>query len=155
MKNKKATCFGTIQKVHHLSARGFCFIVPDDGGADVFAHVRDFASPIDGIRRGDPVTYIVGKDGRSGKFRARNITRLPKEQFTGTVIAYSVDRGFGFIAPDNNFRDDVCVKESNLQESGIDKLETGDRVSFELLPKHHAHPRRGAVNLKIIESSHG
>jgi CspA family cold shock protein len=120
-----------------------------------FAHVRDFASPIDGIRRGDPVTYIVGKDHRNGKFRARNITRLPKEQFTGTVTAYSVDRGFGFIAPDNNFLDDVCVKESNLQESGIDKLETGDRVSFELLPKHHAHPRRGAVNLRIIESSHG
>jgi hypothetical protein len=46
MKNEGATCFGTIQKVHHLSARGFCFIAPDDGGADVFAHVRDFASPI-------------------------------------------------------------------------------------------------------------
>ena len=155
MKNEKATCFGTIQKVHHLSARGFCFIVPDDGGADVFAHVRDFASPIDGIRRGDPVTYIVGKDDRSGKYRARNITRLPKEQFTGTVTTYSVDRGFGFIAPDNNFLDDVCVNESNLQESGIDKLETGDRLSFELLPKHPAHSRRRAVNLKIMESSYG
>ena len=83
MKNEKATCFGTIQKVHHLSARGFCFIVPDDGGADVFAHVRDFASPIDGIRCGDPVTYIVGKDDRSGKYRARNITRLPKSNLRG------------------------------------------------------------------------
>ena len=59
MKNEGATCFGTIQKVHHLSARGFCFIAPDDGDADVFAHVRDFASPIGGIERGDPVSYVV------------------------------------------------------------------------------------------------
>ena len=94
MKNEGATCFGTIQKVHHLSARGFCFILPDYGGADVFAHVRDFASPIGGIERGDPVSYVVTTDDRSGKPRARNIMRLPKEQFTGTVTAYSVGRCF-------------------------------------------------------------
>ena len=155
MKNEGATCFGTIQKVHHLSARGFCFIAPDDGGADVFAHVRDFASPIGGIERGDPVSYVVTTDDRSGKPRARNIMRLPKEQFTGTVTAYSVGRGLGFIAPDSSFLDDVYVHESNLKASGIDKLETGDRVSFELLPKHPAKPRRLAVNLQIMEFSQG
>ena len=155
MKNEGATCFGTIQKVHHLSARGFCFIAPDDGGADVFAHVRDFASPIGGIERGDPVSYVVTTDDRSGKPRARNIMRLPKEQFTGTVTAYSVGRGFGFIAPDSSFLDGVYVHESNLKASGIDKLETGDRVSFELLPKRPAKPRRLAINLQIMESSQG
>ena len=154
MKNEGATCFGTIQKVHHLSARGFCFIAPDDGGA-VFAHVRDFASPIGGIERGDPVSCVVTTDDRSGKPRARNIMRLPKEQFTGTVTAYSVGRGLGFIAPDSSFLDDVYVHESNLKAAGIDKLETGDRVSFELLPKHPAKPRRLAVNLQIMESSQG
>jgi cold shock protein len=151
MKNQGVTCFGTIQKVHHLSARGFCFIVPDDGGADVFAHVRDFASPIGGIKRGDPVSYVVTTDSRSGKHRARHIMRLPKEQFTGTVTAYSVGRGFGLIAPDSSFLDDIYVHKSNLQEGGIDKLEAGDRVSFELLPKHTAHPRRKVINLKIME----
>ena len=151
MKNEGAACFGTIHKVHHLSARGFCFIVPDDGGADVFAHVRDFASPIGGIKRGDPVSYVVTTDDRSGKHRARNITRLPKEQFTGTVTAYSVGRGFGLIAPDSSFLDNAYVRESNLQESGIDKLEAGDCVSFELLPKNPARPRHSAVNLKIME----
>ena len=155
MKNEGATCFGTIQKIHHLSARGFCRIAPDDGGADVFAHVRDFASPIGGIERGDPVSYIIITDDRSGKPRARNIMRLPKEQFTGTVTAYSVGRGFRFIAPDSSFLDDVYVYESNLKASGIDKLETGDRVSFELLPKHPAKPRRLAVDLQIIESLPG
>ena len=82
---------------------------------------------------------------------ARNITRLPKEQFTGTVKSYSVGQGFGFIAPDSTFLDDVYVNESNLRASGIEKLETGDRVSFELLPKHPAHPSRSAVNLTIME----
>jgi cold shock CspA family protein len=72
MKNQGVTCFGTIQKVHHLSARGFCFLVPDDGGADVFAHVRDFASPIGGVERGDSVSYVVTTDDRSGKPRARS-----------------------------------------------------------------------------------
>ena len=67
------------------------------------------------------------------------------------MTAYSVGRGFGFIAPDSSFLDNVYVRESNLQESGIDKLETGDRVSFELLPKHPAHPSRSAVNLTIME----
>jgi cold shock CspA family protein len=94
MKNEGATCVGTIRKVHHLSARGFCFIASDDGGADVFAHVRDFASPIGGIERGDPVSYVVTTDDRSGEPRARNIMLLPKEQFTGTVTAYSVGRGW-------------------------------------------------------------
>ena len=150
MKNEGATCFGTIQKVHHLSARGFCFIAPDDGGADVFAHVRDFASPIGEIKRGDPASYVVTTDDRSGKHRARNITRL-QEQFTGTVTAYSVGRGFGFIAPDSSFLDNVYVRESNLQEFGIDKLEAGDRASFELLPNNPAHPHHNAVNLKIME----
>ena len=130
-------------------------IAPDDGGADVFAHVRDFASPIGGIERGDPVSCVVTTDDRTGKPRARSIMRLPKEQFTGTVTAYSVGRGFGFIAPDSSFLDDVYVYESNLKASGIDKLETGDRVSFELLPKHPAKPRRLAVNLQIMESSQG
>jgi cold shock protein len=103
MKNEGATCFGTIQKVHHLSARGFCFIAPDDGGADVFAHARDFASPIGGIERGDSVSYVVTTDDRSGKPRARKIMRLPREQFTGTVTAYTVGRGFGLITPDSSF----------------------------------------------------
>ena len=151
MKNEEATCFGTIRKEHNLSTRGFCFIAPDDGGEDVFAHVCDFASPVRGIKWGDPVSYVVTKYGCSGKHRARNITRLPKEQFTGTVKSYSVGQGFGFIAPDSTFPDDVYVNESNLRASGIDKLETGDRVSFELLPKHPAHPSRSAVNLTIME----
>jgi cold shock protein len=72
MKNEGATCFGTVQKVHYLSARGFCFIAPDDGGAHVFAHVRDFASPIGGVERGDSVSYVVTTDDRSGKPRARS-----------------------------------------------------------------------------------
>ena len=114
MKNEEATCFGTIRKEHNLSTRGFCFIAPDDGGEDVFAHVCDFA-------------------------------------FTGTVKSYSFGQGFGFIAPDSTFLDDVYVNESNLRASGIDKLETGDRVSFELLPNHPAHPSRSAVNLTIME----
>jgi cold shock CspA family protein len=72
MKNEEATCFGTIRKEHNLSTRGFCFIAPDDGGEDVFTHVCDFASRVRGIKWGDPVSYVVTKDGRSGKHRAQH-----------------------------------------------------------------------------------
>jgi cold shock CspA family protein len=99
----------------------------------------------------------AGKFG-SAKLPMATVTCPGKPSFsqkTGTVTAYSVGRGFGFIAPDSSFLDDVYVHESNLKASGIDKLETGDRVSFELLPKHPAKPRRLAVNLQILESSQG
>ena len=91
------------------------------------------------------MSYVVTTDDRSGKHRARNITRLPKEQFKGTVTAYSVGRGFGFIAPDSSFLDGVYVHESNLK--AIDKLETGDRVSFELLPNNPAHAHATVLSI--------
>ena len=97
------------------------------------------------------MSYVVTTDDRSGKPRARNIMRVAQGAILGTVTAYSVGQGFGCIAPDSSFLDDVYVHESNLKASGIDKLETGDRVSSELLPKHPAKPRRLAVNLQIME----
>jgi len=53
--------------------RGFGFIVPDDGGDEVFCH---FSSIQDGnaLREGDRVEYEGRYDSRKGKHRAENIT---------------------------------------------------------------------------------
>jgi cold shock CspA family protein len=155
MKNEGATCFGTIQKVHHLSARGFCFIAPDDGGADVFAHVRDFASPIGGnrARRFCELRCYYRRPQRQASCTQDHA--IAQGAIYGNCDGLFVGRGFGLIAPDSSFLDDVYVHANNLKASGIDKLEIGNRVSFELLPKHPAQPRRLAVNLQIMESSQG
>jgi cold shock protein len=46
--------------------KAFGFIVPDDGGADLFAHVSQVSNDCDDPQKGDRVSYIVdtGRDGR-------------------------------------------------------------------------------------------
>ena len=49
--------------------KGFGFIVPDDGGKDVFVHVNGI---VDTIKEGDKVSYDV-EEGRKG-LAAVNVT---------------------------------------------------------------------------------
>jgi CspA family cold shock protein len=51
---------GTVKFFNN--AKGFGFIVPDDGGKDVFVHKNDL---IDDINEGDKVSYDVA-EGRKG-----------------------------------------------------------------------------------------
>jgi cold shock CspA family protein len=46
--------------------KAYGFIVPDDGGADLFAHISQVSNDCDDPQKGDRVSYIVdkGKDGR-------------------------------------------------------------------------------------------
>jgi CspA family cold shock protein len=56
----------------YISERGFGFLKPDEGGADVFFHVSQ-CSDGDDISVGDAVRFEVGVDGRSGKLRATSV----------------------------------------------------------------------------------
>ncbi|KRD72173.1 cold-shock protein [Ensifer sp. Root278] len=52
--------------------KGFGFITPDNGGADVFVHV----SAIEGatsLRDGQKVSYELGQDRKTGKSKAENV----------------------------------------------------------------------------------
>ena len=52
-------------------AKGFGFIAPDDGGADIFVHVSAVErSGLPGLNEGDMVNYEVEADRRSGKAAA-------------------------------------------------------------------------------------
>lgn len=52
--------------------KGFGFITPDNGGADVFVHV----SALQGgsLREGDKVSYELGQDRKTGKTKAERVT---------------------------------------------------------------------------------
>jgi CspA family cold shock protein len=50
------------------SAKGFGFIAPEDGGADIFVHVSAVErSGLGGLNEGDQVNYEIEADRRSGK----------------------------------------------------------------------------------------
>jgi CspA family cold shock protein len=54
--------------------KGFGFIAPDDGGADVFVHVSELEkSGLSSLNPGQKVTFDVGRDPKSGKLRATNV----------------------------------------------------------------------------------
>jgi len=63
----------------------------------------------------------------------------------GTVKMFRIDRGFGFIAPDEG-GNDVFVHMSELEKSGLSSLTEGQRVTFDVEPdKRSGKPR--AVNV--------
>ncbi|MBO9628515.1 cold-shock protein [Shinella sp. WSJ-2] len=52
--------------------KGFGFITPDNGGADVFVHVSAVQAG-DSLRDGTKVSYDIGQDRKTGKSKAENV----------------------------------------------------------------------------------
>jgi len=55
---------------------------------------------------------------------------------TGTVKFFNSDKGFGFITPDDGSKD-VFVHISAVEQSGMQGLQDGQKVSFETEPDKH------------------
>ena len=56
------------------SAKGFGFIAPDSGGADIFVHVSALErSGVDHLNEGDQISFEVEQDHRSGKLNAVDV----------------------------------------------------------------------------------
>ena len=56
------------------STKGFGFIAPDDGGADVFVHISAVErAGISHIGEGQKLSFDVVKDNRNGKSAAENL----------------------------------------------------------------------------------
>ncbi|WP_019998252.1 cold-shock protein [Aureimonas ureilytica] len=51
---------------------------------------------------------------------------------TGTVKWFNTDKGYGFIAPDNGGQD-AFVHISAVQRAGLQTLQDGQKISFELV----------------------
>jgi CspA family cold shock protein len=65
---------------------------------------------------------------------------------SGTVKFYNSQKGYGFIKPDDGGKD-VFVHVTAVERAGINGLDEGMRLSFEMEPdKHGKGPK--AVNLQ-------
>lgn len=133
--------------------KGFGFITPEAGGADVFVHVRELAGGLSELEEGDRVTYGVvmsekgpqardvrlargstsrgasagsGPRARSGQPRTSG---APARGGEGVVARFDAERGFGFISPDSG-GEDLFVHVSVIR--GADDLQHGDRVRYQV-----------------------
>ncbi len=59
----------------YLDVKGYGFIVPDGGGADVYFHVRDCLFDETEIQKGLPVEFDFGA-GHTGGLAAKNVSPL-------------------------------------------------------------------------------
>ncbi|GAA2485356.1 cold-shock protein [Terrabacter carboxydivorans] len=118
-------------------AKGYGFVTPDGGGAEVFVH----SSAIVGggvVSEGQRVAFLV-VDGEKGP-QADHLIPLgaqAAEQFVasdgadGTVSWYDPDKGFGFITPESG-GPDVFVHVRELAD-GLPDLVEGDRVMYDVV----------------------
>jgi CspA family cold shock protein len=54
--------------------KGFGFIQPEDGGADVFVHISAVErAGLTGLREGQKITFEVERDRKSGKMSAAQL----------------------------------------------------------------------------------
>lgn len=126
-------------------AKGYGFVTPDDGRAEIFVH----SSAIVGggvISEGQRVAFLV-VDGEKGpqadhllplgataaRSTAARSTTAPSvsDGADGTVSWYDDTKGFGFVAPDSG-GEDIFVHVSALGR-GLTELSEGARVTFDVV----------------------
>ena len=117
-------------------AKGYGFITPDSGEAEIFAH----SSAIIGggvLREGQRVAFMVvpGEKGPQAEplmpLGANAAPAAVSDGADGTITFFDADKGFGFARPDAG-GEDVFVHAKNL--IGTVSLAEGDRISFTVTP---------------------
>jgi CspA family cold shock protein len=66
----------------------------------------------------------------------------------GTVKFFNMDRGYGFIAPDDGSKDSF-VHISAMERAGIGSLAEGQKVEYEL--QQGQNGKSSAENLKLVD----
>lgn len=116
--------------------KGYGFITPDGGGAEIFVHSS--AIVVGGvISQGQRVAFLV-VDGEKG-LQADHLLPLGPEAARqeladdgadGTVTWYDAGKGFGFVTPDSGGED--AFVHARALVGGLAELFEGDRVTFDV-----------------------
>lgn len=118
-------------------AKGYGFVTPDDGRAEVFVHSSAIVTG-GVVAEGQRVAFLV-VEGEKGP-QADHLLPLaaqagrpaaPSDGADGTVSFFDETKGFGFIAPDAG-GDDVFVHVKALGR-GMTELAEGDRVTYDVV----------------------
>jgi CspA family cold shock protein len=158
-------------------SKGFGFISPSDGRGDIFVHISAVErAGLSGLNEGDEVSFEIEQDRRTNKQNAANLqfiragapqerrpaARAPYREERGPIRSeqrsvsgngvgvvkwFNATKGFGFIQPSDG-GGDVFVHVSALERAGLDGLNEGEQVSYELEVDRRSG-KTSAVNLRI------
>jgi CspA family cold shock protein len=152
------------------TTKGFGFIARDEG-EDVFVHISAVErAGHQSLGEGQKLRFeLIDKGGRLSatnleidgeaapppraerperperQHQDQDVEFTPGERIEGSVKFFNAMKGFGFLARDDG-QPDAFVHISALERSGMQSLNEGQRVSFEL-----ARDRRGRVSADNVE----
>jgi len=119
------------------TAKGFGFVEPLDGSGDAFVHISVLqVNGLQGLPEGAPIVcdLTAGVRGQQvqkihdlGPAPALDQREGDTELIEGTVKFFNIEKGFGFVTPDDESRD-IFVHMKALEKSGLGVLETAQRV---------------------------
>ena len=84
----------------------------------------------------------------AGEGQARDREGKGRTMPTGTVKWFNATKGYGFIQPEDG-SPDVFVHASAVERAGMDTLQEGQRVSYEL----QRDPKRGKSSAENLRSA--
>ena len=141
--------------------KGFGFISRDDGGEDVFVHISAVErAGLEGLAENQELQFNLVD--RGGKISASDLQvvgdviavesraaaapqrELTGDKATGTVKFFNAMKGVGFITRDDG-QPDAFVHISAVERSGLQGLNEGDRLEFDLEVDRRG--KHSAVNL--------
>lgn len=156
------------------AAKGFGFIAPDDGKADIFVHVSAVHnSGLDELHEGDEVSFEIEQDRRSGKASAIDLqvtgyapagggqsasrgagtrsgggaAREAAGAGSGVVKWFNPAKGFGFIQADGG-GPDIFVHISAVERAGLRGLNEGQQIAYDL-EQDRRSGKMSATNLRF------
>lgn len=113
--------------------RGFGFLAPEDGSADLFVHASEITGdgPARLLREGQAVEFEVGAGDRGPQARRVRVTgAVAADTVTGvlgSVTWYEPSKGYGFATADGG-GPEVFVHSSAIVTGGV--VAAGQRVAF-------------------------
>ncbi|PCJ01592.1 MAG: DNA-binding protein [Alphaproteobacteria bacterium] len=142
-------------------AKGFGFLVPDEGSFDAFLHITTLQQAgLHSIGEGAILMCKVFSGSKGCQVREvvevldkGTISTMPEvDEETGTITMgglvkwYKPEKGFGFIIPDDGMKD-IFIHKTLLDKLEMDRLEAGQRVRVTL---KIVDKGREAVDLQVI-----